>query len=179
MGAWTTRVVRRRPNATEPDETSHPTSTGTTSTHGSPAAISASKHRSCPYHDESTQLQQRARSLQPQRLRFLFSIRAKLPDLLDEAGKPLYKDQPFEPGKDYIVREAGKGGGYVVSFGETVYRALDAVITSAFTRKAPAASGSRWATRASIPPASRRRSRSSRRRAERTRHIVASVASAT
>jgi transketolase len=62
-------------------------------------------------------------------LRFLFSNRAKLPDLLDEAGAPLYKDQPFEPGKDYVVREAGEGGGYVVSFGEVVYRALDAVIT--------------------------------------------------
>jgi transketolase len=62
-------------------------------------------------------------------LRFLFSNRAKLPDLLDDAGAPLYKDKPFEPGKDYVVREAGDGGGYVVSFGEVVYRALDAVIT--------------------------------------------------
>ncbi len=62
-------------------------------------------------------------------LRFLFSNRAPVPDLLDDAGKPIYKDQPFEPGKDTIVREAGPGGGYVVSFGETVYRALDAVLT--------------------------------------------------
>lgn len=62
-------------------------------------------------------------------LRFLFSNRAQVPDLLDDAGKPLYKDQPFEPGKDYVVREAGEGGGYVVSFGETVYRALDAILT--------------------------------------------------
>jgi transketolase len=62
-------------------------------------------------------------------LRFLFSNRAPVPDLLDDAGKPIYKDQPFEPGKDYIVREAGAGQGYIVSFGEVVYRALDAVLT--------------------------------------------------
>ena len=62
-------------------------------------------------------------------LRFLFSNRAPVPDLLDDAGKPIYKDQPFESGKDYVVREPAKGQGYVVSFGETVYRALDAVIT--------------------------------------------------
>jgi transketolase len=62
-------------------------------------------------------------------LRFLFSNRAAVPDLLDDAGKPLYKDQPFESGKDYVVREAASGQGYVVSFGETVYRALDAVLT--------------------------------------------------
>lgn len=61
-------------------------------------------------------------------LRFLFSTRSPVPDLLDDAGKPLYKDQPFEVGKDYIVRES-EGGGYVVSFGEIVYRALDAVLT--------------------------------------------------
>jgi len=62
-------------------------------------------------------------------LRFVFSSRAAVPDLLDDAGNPLYKDQPFETGKDYIVREAASGQGYVISFGETVYRALDAVLT--------------------------------------------------
>jgi transketolase len=62
-------------------------------------------------------------------LRFLFSNRAAVPDLLDDAGKPLYKDQPFESGKDYVVREAASDQGYVVAFGETVYRALDAILT--------------------------------------------------
>ena len=62
-------------------------------------------------------------------LRFLFSNRAPVPDLLDDAGQPLYKDKPFEPGKDYVVREAPAGAGYVVAVGETVYRALDAVLT--------------------------------------------------
>ena len=61
-------------------------------------------------------------------LRFVFSNRAPVPDILDEAGKPLYQGKPFEPGKDTIVREAN-GGGYVVAVGECVYRALDAVIT--------------------------------------------------
>jgi transketolase C-terminal domain/subunit len=62
-------------------------------------------------------------------LRFLFTTRAAVPDILDGDGKPLYKDTPFEPGKDYVVREAKAGGGYVVAVGEAVYRALDAVIT--------------------------------------------------
>jgi transketolase C-terminal domain/subunit len=59
-------------------------------------------------------------------LRFIFSTRAPVPDLLDEAGQLFYKDKPFVSGKDDIVRDAD-GGGYVVSFGEVVYRALDAV----------------------------------------------------
>jgi transketolase len=61
-------------------------------------------------------------------LRFLFTTRAPVPDILDDAGKPLYEGKPFEPGKDYVVRTAPPGGGYVVAVGETVYRALDAVI---------------------------------------------------
>src|SRR5262245_53794818 len=60
-------------------------------------------------------------------LRFVFSTRASVPDILDEDGKPLFAGGPFEPGKDDVVREAD-GGGWVVAFGETVYRALDAVI---------------------------------------------------
>ncbi len=61
-------------------------------------------------------------------LRFVFSTRATVPDILDASGKPLYQGRTFEPGKDDIVREAPAGGGYVVAMGELVYRALDAVI---------------------------------------------------
>src|ERR1700744_4706624 len=61
-------------------------------------------------------------------LRFVFTTRAPVPDILGEDGKPLYQGKPFEPGKDSIVRAAPAGGGYVVAMGETVYRALDAVI---------------------------------------------------
>jgi transketolase C-terminal domain/subunit/transketolase N-terminal domain/subunit len=61
-------------------------------------------------------------------LRFVFTTRAPVPDILDENGKPLYQGKPFEPGKDYVVRDVAGGGGYVVAVGEAVYRALDAVI---------------------------------------------------
>jgi transketolase len=62
-------------------------------------------------------------------LRFVFTTRAQVPDILDGDGQPLYKGKAFDPGKDYVVREAKAEGGYVVAFGEAVYRALDAVIT--------------------------------------------------
>jgi transketolase len=62
-------------------------------------------------------------------LRFVFTTRAPVPDILDGEGKPLYEGKPFDPGKDYVVRQAKAGGGYIVSMGEAVYRALDAVIT--------------------------------------------------
>jgi transketolase len=61
-------------------------------------------------------------------LRFLFSTRAPVPDILDESGQPLYAGKPFDPEVDTVVREAPAGGGYIVAMGETVYRALDAVI---------------------------------------------------
>ena len=61
-------------------------------------------------------------------LRFLFSTRSTVPDLLTEDGKPFYQGKAFEPGKDDVIRPAKSGGGYVVALGETVYRALDAVI---------------------------------------------------
>jgi transketolase C-terminal domain/subunit len=59
-------------------------------------------------------------------LRFVFSTRSGTPDILREDGAPLYGEgYVFEPGRDEIVRE-GKAG-YVVSYGESLYRALDAV----------------------------------------------------
>jgi transketolase C-terminal domain/subunit len=60
-------------------------------------------------------------------MRFLFSTRAPVPDILDAEGKPMFQGKAFEPGKDDVIR-AANGGGYIVSFGETVHRALDAVI---------------------------------------------------
>ena len=60
-------------------------------------------------------------------LRFIFSTRSGVPDLLDEDGGRIYgEDYKFVPGRDDVIRE-GKDG-YIVSFGETVYRSLDAAI---------------------------------------------------
>lgn len=60
-------------------------------------------------------------------LRFIFSTRSGVPDLLTESGERLFGDDyVFEPSKDDVVREGTAG--YIVSFGETTYRALDAVI---------------------------------------------------
>jgi transketolase len=61
-------------------------------------------------------------------LRFLFTTRAPVPDILSEDGKPFYQGKAFEPGKDDLLRKPKDGGGYVVAVGEAVYRALDAVI---------------------------------------------------
>ncbi|HVT88964.1 MAG TPA: transketolase C-terminal domain-containing protein [Tepidisphaeraceae bacterium] len=62
-------------------------------------------------------------------MRFVFSSRAAVPDILNEDGKPFYGEgYKFTPGKDDVIRQAPAGGGYIVSFGETLYRALDAVI---------------------------------------------------
>ena len=60
-------------------------------------------------------------------LRFIFSTRSAVPDILGEDNQPFYKGKDFTPGKDDIIRPTN-GGGYVISFGETLYRALDAVI---------------------------------------------------
>jgi transketolase len=61
-------------------------------------------------------------------LRFVFSTRAAVPDILDTDGKPLYAGKPYDPQADTMVREAPAGGGFIVATGETVYRALDAQI---------------------------------------------------
>ncbi|MCH2202230.1 MAG: transketolase [Fuerstiella sp.] len=59
-------------------------------------------------------------------LRFIFSTRSGVPDLLNEDGTRFFgTDYEFVPGRDEIIREGTAG--YIVSFGETTYRALDAV----------------------------------------------------
>lgn len=60
-------------------------------------------------------------------LRFIFSTRSGVPDLLTESGERFYgENYVFVPGKDDVIRTGTAG--YVVTFGETTYRALDAVI---------------------------------------------------
>jgi len=59
-------------------------------------------------------------------LRFVFSTRSAVPFILDENGHPFFDgDYTFTPGKDEIIREGDLG--YVVSYGEMLYRCLDAV----------------------------------------------------
>jgi transketolase C-terminal domain/subunit len=59
-------------------------------------------------------------------LRFIFSTRSKTPNILDADAKDLYGEgYTFVSGKDEVVREGTAG--YIVSFGDGLYRALDAV----------------------------------------------------
>ncbi len=61
-------------------------------------------------------------------LRFVFSTRSHVPSILKENGEYFFdpkKGYRFEPGKDEVIREASLG--YVVSYGEMLYRCLDAV----------------------------------------------------
>ncbi len=59
-------------------------------------------------------------------LRFVFSTRSKVPGILDSDGNDYFGgDYKFVSGKDEVIREGTQG--YVVSFGECLYRALDAV----------------------------------------------------
>ncbi|KAJ7881063.1 thiamine diphosphate-binding protein [Mycena olivaceomarginata] len=61
-------------------------------------------------------------------LRFIFSTRSKVPYILKEDGKTKFFGDGYEfvPGKDETIVE-GKAG-YVVSFGEMLYRSWDAVL---------------------------------------------------
>jgi transketolase len=59
-------------------------------------------------------------------MRFIFSTRSKVPMLLDADGNDLFGgDYTFTPGKDEVVREGSAG--YIVTYGDSLYRALDAV----------------------------------------------------
>ncbi len=59
-------------------------------------------------------------------LRFVFSTRSATPFILKENGEKFYGDgYVFHPGRDEIVRQGTAG--YVVSYGEMLYRCLDAV----------------------------------------------------
>jgi len=59
-------------------------------------------------------------------LRFIFSTRSKTPIVLDGNGNEIFGgDYKFVPGKDEVIREGSAG--YIVSFGDALYRALDAV----------------------------------------------------
>ena len=59
-------------------------------------------------------------------MRFVFSNRSKLPEILTEEGNPLHAgDYQFEPGCDEIVREGDAG--WIVSFGDMLHRCLHVV----------------------------------------------------
>ncbi|KXN84860.1 Transketolase-like protein 2 [Leucoagaricus sp. SymC.cos] len=60
-------------------------------------------------------------------IRFVFSTRSKVPWILRENGQRFFEgDYEFEPGKDEVILEGTAG--YVVSFGEMLYRSYDAVL---------------------------------------------------
>jgi transketolase C-terminal domain/subunit len=59
-------------------------------------------------------------------MRFVYTTRSKLPAILDSEGKPFFGEgYTFVKGKDDVLRK-GKAG-YIVSFGDALYRAMDAV----------------------------------------------------
>lgn len=59
-------------------------------------------------------------------IRYVFTTRSKVPFINKEDGTPFYDENyRFKPGQDEIIRKGSAG--YVVSYGELLYRALDAV----------------------------------------------------
>ncbi|BAY28684.1 transketolase domain-containing protein [Nostoc carneum NIES-2107] len=59
-------------------------------------------------------------------LRFIFSTRSKVPNILDSNGNEFFGNgYKFVPDKDEIIREGTQG--YIVSFGDALYRCVDAV----------------------------------------------------
>jgi transketolase len=60
-------------------------------------------------------------------LRFVYSTRAKVPVLLNEQGAEIYGNgYQFQPGKDDVILPGSLG--YVVSYGDALYRCYDAVL---------------------------------------------------
>lgn len=60
-------------------------------------------------------------------LRFIYSTRSATPWILNDSGERMYEgDYTFVPGKDEVVREGTAG--YIISYGEMLYRCLDAVL---------------------------------------------------
>ncbi|KAI0635837.1 thiamine diphosphate-binding protein [Trametes polyzona] len=60
-------------------------------------------------------------------VRFVFSTRSKVPWILKEDGSRFYDENyEFVPGKDEVIAEGTDG--YVVSYGDMLYRAWDAVL---------------------------------------------------
>jgi transketolase C-terminal domain/subunit/transketolase N-terminal domain/subunit len=67
-----------------------------------------------------------ARIFDDEGLRFVFSTRSAVPYIQNEEGQPLFDGEyRFSPGKDEVIREGDQG--YLVSYGEMLYRCLDAV----------------------------------------------------
>jgi transketolase C-terminal domain/subunit len=59
-------------------------------------------------------------------LRFVFSTRSATPYILDETGHPYFGgNYAFTPGRDEVIRRGDRG--YIVSYGEMLYRCLDVV----------------------------------------------------
>lgn len=59
-------------------------------------------------------------------LRFIYTTRSKVPEILDEHGQPFFAERKFELGKDDLVLGDDHDAGYIVSYGDALYRALDA-----------------------------------------------------
>lgn len=61
-------------------------------------------------------------------VRFIFSTRSKTPYILKEDGQTRFfgEDYEFVPGRDEVIVEGSAG--YVVSFGDMLYRSWDAVL---------------------------------------------------
>lgn len=59
-------------------------------------------------------------------LRFLYSTRSKVPEILDCNGQPFFGDNyTFQLGRDDLIVPANLG--YIVTYGDALYRCLDAV----------------------------------------------------